>query len=244
MKAIKNSKSNRLYAVVFVLMSILLLSSTMQIVVWAKGKPTNPGKPVETWDLTIYIGESGEDIVLIEPDYLLAEDVPCSGGLWNFPTHPKGKTNRGNYVSAQFTLHKWYDETTGEWLGDECGTCELPAALDSFQLDDYEIFEVDIGHQVNPMDEDYWWFRIIWTSPLPDPNSWQSYTLWIWTNADGNPEVTPPEGNVLAIPFNGATAMFFSDWPDTTPPHEEPSNYEWTGSVSFTITIVRSPHLT
>ena len=41
------------------------------------GKPDRPGKPVETWNLDIWIGTGEEDIVLINPP-LSAEDVPCS----------------------------------------------------------------------------------------------------------------------------------------------------------------------
>jgi hypothetical protein len=268
-KTIKNRKAIYTHVLVTALLLTLLLSLLTGIVVAPKPeKPGRPGKPVETWDLTIRIGIGDDnDIVLAESDYqdqdgfyLFAEDVPCSGGLWNFPDEPKGKSNKGRYVSAQFSSYKLYNETTGEWIGDDCGTYYLDSVpgknsdggdtyMNGFDHDnpDYHIVEVDIGHQVDPMGQDYWWFGLIWTLRQPDPDNWESYFFKAWTDKDGNPEVTPPEGNVLTVVFeetdpNQSNAMIFSRWDDANL-DGLPDEYHWMGTVSFTVEITREPHV-
>lgn len=269
MKTIKNRKS--IYAHVFVtaLLMTLLLSLLTGIVVAPKPdkpeKPAPPGKTVETWDLTIRIGiGNDDDIVLEESDYqdqdgyyyLFAEDVPCSGELWNFPDEPKGKSNKG-YVNAQFSLHGGYNETTGEWEGDDCGTYELDPVPGTNSDDppqttylnetipedpEYYVREVDIGHHANPyLEQDYWWFRLFWTLRYPDPNVWSLYSLCAWTDDGPEGEVTPTEGNELLIPFTEVNAVL-SSW-FVAHPVIGAEHYEWAGTVSFTVKISRTPHV-
>ena len=252
MKIIKNSKSVRIWSFAYVLMLMLLLSSTLGTNAAKKpaeppGKPDNLGKPVETWDLEIWIGIDGEDIVLQNPP-LSAIDVPCSFGLWNIPDpDTKGNGRKDRYVSAQLYL------VTD--LGDDCGTYtmkhvegtnsynEQQAWLDEVIPDNTQHYlnEVDIGHQKNPLQQDFWWFRLIWSPEVCNPDEWGGYQLYAWTNKDSEGEVMPPEGNELAISFEEVDAVFTGDMPG---PLDVPENYEWLGKVSFTITITREPHIT
>jgi len=246
-------KRKPIYAHVFVtaLLLTLLLSLLTGIVAAPKpdkpGKPARPGKPVETWDLTIRIGiGNDDDIVLAESDYqdqdgyyLFAEDVPCSGGLWTFP-EPKGKSDNGRYVNEQFSLYKWYNHSLGDWVGDYYATYALEHVegvdsdgvttwLDGFNHNNpgYTMAVVGIGHQVDRLGQDFWWFGLVWMPDPPDPNIWETYAIMAWTNKDGNPEVTPTEGDVLLVPFNGAEAMLYSDWTDEDPQDGVPDNYDY-----------------
>jgi hypothetical protein len=232
------------------LIVVFLFSSAVGTI--AAAKPERPGKPVETWDLEIWIGEEGEDIVLEDPDFLFAQVVPCSGGLWD---QPVGKGAKG-YVSAHVSLYSWYED--GGWKGDAtCGTYYLTHVegessagettyLDEFHHDDpgYTIIEVSIGHQISPLGQNYWWFRLQWinTSALIYSNTWEGYNLWAWTSKDSNEEGKYPEENVLSVVFNGAETMIFGSWDDTDG-DGVPDTYDWEGTTSFTVTITRSPHV-
>ena len=250
MKTIKKQKAVR-DTLVFVLLLMLLLSSMIGTIVAVKpenpGTPDNKGpKPGETWDLTIYIGEADDDIVLQNPP-LSAEDVPCSAGLWNIPDpEAKGNGRKGRYVSAQLLLSKW--------LGDDCGTYTVADELLGTNSDkeetwldevipdnpEYHLVEVDIGHQVNPLGQDYWWFRLIWNPQVPDPDEWGGYWLCAWTDKGADGEVMPPEGNELVIQFEEVDAVLTGDM---LGPLDVPENYNWLGKVSFTITITREPYV-
>lgn len=211
---------------------------------WAKGKPASPGKPVETWDLTIWIGEDGEDLVLTDPEYLFAEDVPCSGGLWDLPKKKGEKPNPSNFLAASVDLMAYY--------GDNCGTYQLADLMGynsageeawlvgDFHLETYEVAYVRIEHLVSPMGEgkDFWRVYIHWVVN-PDPNSYAFYEFRAWTNRDYNLEGTLSEEEGWVIPFNGADAILFSDWTDDDA-DGVPDNYDWMGTVSFTVRIARS----
>ena len=254
-KTIKNRKPIYTHVFVTALLLTLLLSLLIGIVVAPKpdkpGKPDSPGKSVKTWDLKIWIGigdlKEPEDINLTSPlhddgIYLFAEDVPCSGGLWDLP----GKGKMKSYVSGSVSL------TSIE--GDDCGTYNLanvegynstgqPVSLDDFPLEDEEIVYVSIQHQTTPMGNDFWRFVIQWGKPDP----YEFYELKACTdpltNWDGDPEGTlSDEGWV--VPFNGtegAEAMLYSDWTDEDPIDGVPDNYDWKGPVSFTVKITREP---
>ena len=235
----------------FLLLLMLLFSSIMGTIVAGKPdkppeKPDNPREPVETWDLEVWIGIDGEDIVLQNPP-LSCVDVSCSFGLWDIPDpETKGNGRKDRYVSAQLYL------VTD--LGDDCGTYtmknvegtnsfnEEPTWLDQVIPDNtqYYLSEVDIGHQKNPLEQDYWWFRLIWSPEVCNPDEWGGFQLYAWTNKDSDGEVLPPEGDELVIPFEEVDAVFTGDWPG---PIDVPENYEWLGKVSFTITIIREPHV-
>jgi hypothetical protein len=246
-ETIKNSKSIRVYTFVFVLMLILLLSSMIGTTVWADkpaDKPGKSGKSVKTWDLKIRIGETGEDIVLQTPDhedgvYLFAEDVPCSGGLWNLP---KEKGNwRTRYAFGHVDLFGWE--------GDDCGTYFMAPVpdnsnpeinLDQFydQLNDLTT-RVSIQHDINPLtEENYWKYYLSWlddsTANLDD---W--YEFRASTNPDYAAEGTLTD-DVWTVPFNeaSATLYYYSDGEPPVPP-----TLRWEGPVSFTVEITRSPHV-
>ena len=169
-------------------------------------------------------------------------------GLWNIPDpEAKGNGRKGRYVSAQLYL------VTD--LGDDCGTYtmkhvegtnsynEEPTWLNEVIPDNtqYYLSEVDIGHYANPyLEQDYWWFRLIWFPEVPNSGEWGGCQFYAWTNKDPDGEVLPPEGDELVIPFENADAVFTGDWPG---PIDVPENYEWLGTVSFTITIIREPHV-
>ena len=92
---------------VWALLAILLVSSTMGSTVWAK-KPS-PSQP-EMANYNIWIGETGEHIVLQHSEYLVVENV--EGGDW--PPHPtQGKEK------AQ-KERRWAMTILGE-AGDDCG---------------------------------------------------------------------------------------------------------------------------
>lgn len=241
---------------VFLSILMLLLSAVMGTIVWAKGKPASPVKPVETWDLKIRIGigelngeGNPEDVVLETPAhddgvYLFAEDVPCSGGLWNLPKKTGGYPNKNNYLAAAVSLYA-YD-------GDDCGTYQLadvegydsdgqPASLDNFPLENDDIVFVSIRHHVWPMGEgmDYWTFVIQWELN-PDPYAYVFYELSAWTNKDYELEGTLSEEEGWIIPFNEADAMLYSSWIDEDPNDGVPDNYNWMGTLSFTVQITRT----
>jgi hypothetical protein len=240
-KTIKNRKSNRIVPFVFLLMLMLLLSTTMGTNVWAKGKPARPGKTVETWDLNIWLEEPGEDIILLSPShtgedpaiYLFAEDIPCSGGLWEEPMKKGGKPNKNNYLAAQVDLYKDY--------GDDCGTYQLPESLDGFFLEDDDIVHVSIRHNVWPMGEgmDYWTFVIVWVLN-PDPYDYEFYELEVWTDKDYESEGILSEGGGWTVPFDEADAMLYSSWDNDG--DGIPDVIDWTESLSFTVRITRTLH--
>jgi hypothetical protein len=241
-KIIKYKKIIWIYTFVFVSMLMLLLSTTTGTIVWGKGKPARPGKPVETWDLKIWLEEPGEDIVLLSPFhdgedpaiYLFAEDIPCSGGLWEEPMKKGKNPNRNNYLAAQVDLIKDY--------GDDCGTYQLPASLDTFPLENNDIVHVSVRHNIWPMEEgmDYWTFAIHWVIN-PDPYDYEFYQLDVWTDKGDNPEGTLSEEEGWIIPFNGAEAMLYSRWDNDG--DGVPDVIDWTGSLSFTIRLTRTLHV-
>ena len=247
-------KSVRAHTFAWALIIVFLLSSLIGTI--AAVKPARPGKPVETWDLTIRIGlkdENGnpkEDIVLMDPDSLLAEDVACSGGLWDTLV---GKGIKG-YVSAQVSLYRWYDGE--EWFGHEtCGTYYLANVegkssagettyLDQFHHDssDYTIVGVSIGHNINRLGQNYWWFMLQWVEGPPFEETSKRYYLWAWTNKDSAPEGTLSDTTGWLVEFNNADAMIYSSWDDADG-DGVPDTYDWKETVSFTVTITRSPHI-
>jgi len=249
---IKNRKSILCYA--FVLILAILLSSMVGTIV-AK-KPDKPeGESSETWNIKIWIGlkdENGnpiEDIVLMAPEYLFAEDVPSSGvggGLWDQPMKKGNRPNKNNYLAAQVYLYK--DD------GDVCGAYQLadvegydingqPTSLGDFPLENDDIDYVSIRHNIWPMGEgmDYWTFTIRWVLN-PDPYEYVFYELSAWTNKDYEPEGTLSEEEDWTVPFNEADAMLYSSWIDEDPNDGLPDNYHWMGSLNFTVQITRTLH--
>lgn len=251
MKTIKNRKSILVYS--FALILALLLSSMIGTTIGKK--PDNPVKSVETWDLQIWVGMKDsegnpmEDIVLMEPDYLFAEDVPCSGvggGLWDQPMKKGKNPNTNNYLAAAVSLYAPD--------GDDCGTYQLadveghnsdgqPASLGNFPLENDDIDYVSIRHNVWPVGEgeDYWTFVIRWILN-PDPYAYVFYELSAWTDKDYELEGTLSEEEGWTIPFNEADAMLYSSWIDEAPNDGVPDNFDWMGILSFTVRITRTLH--
>jgi len=238
---IKNRKSILCYA--FVLILAILLSSMVGTIV-AK-KPDKPeGESSETWNIKIWIGlkdENGnpiEDIVLMAPEYLFAEDVPSTGvggGLWDQPMKKGDRPNKNNYLAAQVDLIK--DD------GDDCGIYQLPQSLvDEFHLKNDDIDYVSVRHHVWPVGEgmDYWTFVIHWVLN-PDPYEYEFYELNVWTDKHYEPEGTLSEEEGWTIPFNEAEAMLYSSWIDDDG-DGMPDVIDWTGSLSFTVRITRTLH--
>lgn len=267
MKTIKNIKSIRVYTFTCVLMLMILLST--MIGTTAGKKPDRPGKPVETWDLKIWIGIKDtdgnpiEDIVLMAPEYLFAEDVPCSGGLWDFPSE-KGNPNRRGWASGWFSLHQWQNEETGVWAGDDCGTYNLAnvpneigeLALDTFYDPDEDLtVDVSIQHEITPpgtiaeLGENYWAFRLSWVvypDPAPDsdpdPFVYKSYTLTAKT--ENGPDETGEFDDTTGwtVPFFEAAATLYSFEYHSNDPDKQ-NVLEWAGDVSFTVEISRTPYV-
>jgi hypothetical protein len=256
-KTIRNRKPIYTHVFVTALLLTLLLSLLIGIVVAPKpekpGKPDSPGKSVKTWDIKISIGigdlKEPEDINLTSPVhedgiYLFAEDVPCSGGLWDLP----GKGKMKSSVSGDVSLFSWE--------GDDCGNYDLadlegynntgqPVSLGDFPLEDEDIAYVSIQHTITPMGNDFWIFVILWVLN-PGPQDPEFFELEACTdpltNWDGDPEGTLTD-DVWLVEFVGteeAEAMLFSDWTDEDA-DGVPDNYDWKGPVSFTVEITRSP---
>lgn len=252
-KTIKNRKSIRIYTFAFALILTVLLSSIIGITVGKK--PDRPGKPIETWDVKIWIEEPGTDIVLLSPIhegedppiYLLVEDVPCSGGLWDLPMKKGKKPNTNNYLYASLDLVADF--------GDECGNYQLanvlgensdgdPVWLGNFKLEMYDVDWVSISHRVWPMGEgeDFWTFEIRWFDPNPENPMF--YMLEVWTNKDYELEGTLSDEDGWLIPFDGANlenAMLFSDWTDNDN-NGVPDTIDWMGSLCFTVRVTRTPN--
>jgi hypothetical protein len=106
-KTIKNKTFIRAPKFVCALMLILLVSSMMRSTVWAK-KPSPPEPEIVNYN--IWIGETGEHIILMDPGYLVVEDV--EGGYWlPPPTKVKEKAQK----------ERLWDITLLGEEGDNCG---------------------------------------------------------------------------------------------------------------------------
>ena len=66
--------------------------------------------------------------------------------------------------------------------------------------------------------------------------------LTAWTNKDYALEGELSEEEGWTVPFNGAEAILFSSWIDDDG-DGMPDVLDWTGSLSFTVEITRSPHV-
>ena len=238
-------------------MVIFLLSPMIGTTVGKK--PDNPGKPVETWDLKIRIGigelngiGNPEDIVLASSDhedqdgfYLFAEDVPCSGGLWNLPSE-KGPPRERGWAFGAIDLG---------WGGENCGTYQLahvlepnsdpPLYLDDFYESTDLTVRVSIQHQISPpregypLGENYWTVHLDWLDG-PDPEDCTRYMLRAQTNDGPEAEGTLSETTGWLVEFIGAEAILYSyEYP---PVGETPVPPIWEGTVGFTVEIARSPH--
>jgi hypothetical protein len=251
-RKIKDCELVRKNKFVHMLIIMLLLSTTMGTIVCTQGKPTRPGKPVETWDVKIWLEEPGEDVILLSPEYegedpaiyLLAEDVPCSGKLWEEPRKKGNYPNKNNYVAAQVDLIKDYEDDCGSYqLADAEGydSNSQPSSLGDFPLENDYIDYVSIRHNVWPMGEgmDYWTFSIRWFLN-PNPDEYVFYELSIWTDKDYEAEGILSEEEGWTVIFNEADAMLYSSWIDEDPNDGLPDNYHWMGSLSFTIRITRT----
>ena len=206
------------------LILMFLLSLTMGTTVWGAKPPGTPDR-FKTWDLKIWIGVEGEDIVLTSPDhggedgiYLFAEDYPCSGGLWDLPPVKGSPYTRGR-AHGMVTL-----------LWPDCGTYQLASPLDEYYNPTNPTIRVAIQHSVTPS-SDYWNFYLCWN--LTDAIG---RDLQVETNNDLVTEGTLSDEGWL-VEFNDSEAMI-STW------YWDGSDYvvDWRGEVSFTVKITRSPH--
>ena len=150
---------------VWALLAILLVSSTMGSTVWAK-KPS-PSQP-EMANYNIWIGETGEHIVLRDPEYLVVENV--EGGDWlPPPTRGKEKAQKerrwamtilgeagddcGNYIIAPVSgLPPYEDAILSEVLAQKGVDVDLGAVY----------FSIEHVHSCMPGVEDYWLIWIGW----------------------------------------------------------------------------------
>ena len=107
----KNRKFFRVHTFVWALISIFLFSSIIGTIVWAK--PGRPPPPPELYEFKIMIGTEGEDIVLVDPEFLEVEASVSSCG-WYYP-YAKGTRGGGWYA----LLNSLVEPPAGQ-LG-ECG---------------------------------------------------------------------------------------------------------------------------
>lgn len=259
MKRVKNRKTILVSSFASISIIALLLSSMIGTTVGKK--PSNTGKPVERWDLKIRIGIGElngignlEDIVLISSDhedqdgfYLFAEDVPCSGGLWNLPSE-KGPPRERGWAFGAIDLG---------WTGEDRGTYYLAHVLDPntdppVYLDDFyeptdPTVAFSIQHQISPpregypLEEDYWTFHLAWLDS-PDSTPEEGTMIFAQIQTDNGPEAegTLSETMGWLVEFIGAEATLYCyEYP---PVDETPPLAIWEGSVSFTVGITRSPH--
>jgi len=250
-ETIKNSKSVRVYAFVFVLVPILLLSSMIKTTVCAKtGKPDEPGKtPSEpaAADFEIRIGEGTgtQDITLNPPESFLYVENEV-GGYW-LPPPTKGKAPREG----------WGVGLGPEGEGDYCGKyvindSELTNIMTSNGFDsDLEAYHFHISHRVgnNPGkgEADYWhiviqWEVGTWVYPNPPPDVIPRFLI-----LEGNTNMnTEWEGeydeiaDTWAVTFDNAEFELY----ENTTEQDDPNmgsvlNKLWDGQLSFTVEIKR-----
>jgi hypothetical protein len=217
--------------------------------VWAK-KPANPGSPSpepETFDYHMWIGKgplgSPEDVVLqsygVPPkDYLVVEDVEYSG-RW-LPPPRKGKKH----------LEGWsigLEKPDGKY----CGTYEIHDAslIDAvtengfWPINEQAVYRISIQHRLTLSGTDSWYIMIQFEngtvfSPLPeiDPSFMVPYFLVLQGETDTGVE---PEGvydevtDTWTVSFNEVWFHVLKNWSE----NEE----VWTGRLSFTVNITRTP---
>jgi len=246
-----NSRSNRLFAFVLLLLGIVLVSAITVGVLWAKpdnpNKPESPGKPDESLpdyveaDFKIWIGNGDvdppEDVVL-QPfgdpviDYLFVDD--WNGGLW-LPRPPK----KGN------------KPVEGGWSVD-LGMMNLPPGEEPEYCGTYQINDQGLLNKLNevgiyPEDTDANSVSILHyegdlrTVDNPDPvdaDFWRIGITWVVDNTlyrlDADTEFgSEPEGEFDEI--NDAWTVTF----DTVFELYARDNKIWEGPLSFTVEIQR-----
>jgi hypothetical protein len=199
-KTMKNRKFFRVHTFVWALISLFLLSSIFGIV-WAKpGKPPPP--PPELYEFKIMIGAEGEDIVLVDPEFLEVEAGVSSCG-WYYP-YAKGTRGGGWYA----LLNSLVEPPAGQ-LG-ECGYYivnlqGVPAVIDA------QAFFISHNWERAParkdyLDKDYWEFSIAWNDDPTTMDLDDSWVLTVRTDWDFDPDGTYDSVNeVWEVDFSGAS---------------------------------------
>jgi len=207
-KGIKNRKTVRVYAFAFALISIVLLSSMIGTI--AAKKPTNPGQPDNKgpkpppppplYEFYISIGQTGDDLVLVDGPLIVQSRVDTCG--WNWP--PEKGTKYGG----------WSADTSSPWnpIPDCLFNVNIDAEpylpvpgvnSDIFSISHYWSYRRVIEFDNQPID--FWELMLSWG--FEDSNS--ARTLRILTDWELNMEgeyTLNDEGEVImwTVHFNGA----------------------------------------
>jgi len=248
-KPIPNRRLIRAPKLVWALLAILLVTSTIGTKVWAE-KPDNLGKPSppepEIADYTIWIGAGTQDIRLISPDSLLVENVV--GGYWlSPPTKGKDKAQKDRL---------WGITLLGE-AGDDCGKYFVEDVPGDPPYQNVKLSHILADHGVNGSlgavylsiehvhtrvtregERDYWLIWIGWdVGTLPGESSTPHLLITAGrTNIDAEWEGEYDEINdAWTVTFNNAEFGLIEN-------DESGSMTElWVGQLSFTVKITRIP---
>jgi hypothetical protein len=224
----------RVRAFVFVAMLILLLSSMIGTVVWAKpGRPPPP--PPELYKFTIMIGTEGEDMVLVDPEFLEVEASVSSCG-WHYP-YAKGTRGGGWYAY----LNSLFEPPAGEF--GECGiynvmNLELPSEISD--IIDAQGFW--ISHTWERGRKDYWELSIFWGAEWNEAGQYldpdDSWVLTVRTNLDSNLEGTYDSVNeVWEVNFNGAIWELIDFEESTSEPGVGYGHLDTSGTIIHGLTV-------
>ena len=116
-----------------------------------------------------------------------------------------------------------------------------PSMLTDFYETSAQAYCLQISHKWRVQDEeDYWTFQLQWASPTMEEG--EHFIFRGTTDKDLEPEGRY-EKDFWTVEFNEATFWVIKEGIRDDDHDGEPDIHEWTGQLSFTVEISRTPHV-